>query len=228
MITQFYIKYNTMNKSLQIAKRTIEGKKVKTLRTQGITPIHLYGSGIESLSMQADFKDLISVLNDNGFSIPITLNDGENDILVFARNVQRHPLTEEILHVDFQVVSKDDEVEIEVPINLSGESPAVKNFGGILIKLLETIKISSKVDKVPESIELDIAVLESLEQSLLVSEIEVPEGVKIITDETFAIARVIPPRIEVEEELDGDEEISVDGESSEEDGEGTEDSETSE
>ncbi|MFL2767857.1 MAG: 50S ribosomal protein L25 [Dehalococcoidia bacterium] len=217
-----------MNKSLQIEKRTIEGKKVKTLRTQGITPIHLYGSGIESLSMQADFKDLISVLNDNGFSIPITLNDGENDILVFARNVQRHPLTEEILHVDFQVVSKDDEVEIEVPINLSGESPAVKNFGGILIKLLETIKISSKVDKVPESIELDIAVLESLEQSLLVSEIEVPEGVKIITDETFAIARVIPPRIEVEEELDGDEEISVDGESSEEDGEGTEDSETSE
>ena len=218
-----------MNKSLQIEKRTIEGKKVKTLRTQGITPIHLYGSGVESLSMQADFKDLISVLNDNGFSIPITLNDGQNDILVFARNVQRHPLTEEILHVDFQVVSKDDEVEIEVPINLSGESPAVKNFGGILIKLLETIKISSKVDKVPESIELDIAVLESLEQSLLVSDIKIPEGVKIITDETFAIARVIPPRIEVEEdELGDDAEVSVDGESSEEDGDGTEDSDNAE
>ena len=218
-----------MNKSLQIAKRTIEGKKVKTLRTQGITPIHLYGSGFESLSMQADFKDLINVLNDNGFSIPITLNDGENDILVFARSVQRHPLTEEILHVDFQVVSKDDEVEIEVPINLSGESPAVKNFGGILIKLLETIKISSKVDKVPKSIELDISVLESLEQSLLVSEINVPEGVEIITDETFAIARVIPPRIEVEEEeLDADADVSEDGEGSEEGSEETEDSEKSE
>jgi large subunit ribosomal protein L25 len=218
-----------MNKSLQIAKRTIEGKKVKTLRTQGITPIHLYGSGFESLSMQADFKDLINVLNENGFSIPITLNDGENDILVFARSVQRHPLTEEILHVDFQVVSKDDEVEIEVPINLSGESPAVKNFGGILIKLLETIKISSKVDKVPKSIELDISVLESLEQSLLVSEINVPEGVEIITDETFAIARVIPPRIEVEEEeLDADADVSEDGEGSEEGSEETEDSEKSE
>lgn len=218
-----------MNKSLQIAKRTIEGKKVKTLRTQGITPIHLYGSGFESLSMQADFKDLINVLNENGFSIPITLNDGENDILVFARSVQRHPLTEEILHVDFQVVSKDDEVEIEVPINLSGESPAVKNFGGILIKLLETIKISSKVDKVPESIELDISVLESLEQSLLVSEINVPEGVEIITDETFAIARVIPPRIEVEEEeLDTDADVSEDGEASEDGSEENEDSETSE
>tara|TARA_B100000073_G_scaffold318983_1_gene297523 strand:+ start:65 stop:727 length:663 start_codon:yes stop_codon:yes gene_type:complete len=189
-----------MSKTLQIQKRTIEGKKVKTLRTQGITPIHLYGSGVESSSMQADFKDLINVLNQSGFSVPITLNDGKNDILVFARNVQRHPLTEEILHVDFQVVSKDDEVEIEVPINLTGESPAVKNFGGILIKLLETIRISSKVDRVPESIDLDISVIESLEQSLLVNEIEVGEGVKIITDETFAIARVIPPRIEVEEE----------------------------
>jgi len=214
-----------MNKSLQIEKRTIEGKKVKTLRTQGITPIHLYGSGFESLSMQADFKDLINVLNENGFSIPITLNDGKNDILVFARSVQRHPLTEEILHVDFQVVSKDDEVEIEVPINLTGESPAVKNFGGILIKLLETIKISSKVDRVPESIELDISVLESLEQSLLVSEINVPEGVEIVTDKTFAIARVIPPRIEVEEEsLDEVADISEEGEVSEE----TDDSEKSE
>tara|TARA_B100000676_G_scaffold156826_1_gene154515 strand:+ start:922 stop:1584 length:663 start_codon:yes stop_codon:yes gene_type:complete len=191
-----------MSKTLQIQKRTIEGKKVKTLRTQGITPIHLYGNGVESSSMQADFKDLINVLNQSGFSVPITLNDGKNDILVFARNVQRHPLTEEILHVDFQVVSKDDEVEIEVPINLIGESPAVKNFGGILIKLLETIRISSKVDSVPESIDLDISVIESLEQSLLVNEIQVGEGVKIITDETFAIARVIPPRIEVEEELD--------------------------
>ncbi len=216
-----------MNKSLQIEKRTIEGKKVKTLRTQGITPIHLYGSGIESLSMQADFKDLIDVLNNNGFSIPITLNDGKNDILVFARGVQRHPLTEEILHVDFQVVSKDDEVEIEVPVNLSGESPAVKNLGGILIKLLETIKISSKVDKVPESIELDISGIESLEQSLLVSEIKVPEGVEIITDETFAIARVIPPRIEVEEEVE-DPEASEDGETSEDGTEETENSENSE
>ena len=218
-----------MNKSLQIENRTIEGKKVKNLRTQGITPIHLYGSGIESLSMQADFKDLIEALNINGFSIPITLNDGKNDILVFARSVQRHPLTEEILHVDFQVVSKDDEVEMEVPVNLSGESPAVKNLGGILIKLLETIKISSKVDNVPESIELDISVIESLEQSLLVSEIKVPEGVEIITDETFAIARVIPPRIEVEEEeIDEDAEISEDGEAPEGGSEETEDSEKSE
>ena len=96
-------------------------------------------------------------------------------------------------------------------------------------KLLETIKISSKVDKVPESVELDISVIESLEQSLLVGEIKVPEGVEIITDETFAIARVIPPRIEVEEEeIDEDAEISEDGEAPEDGSEETEDSEKSE
>jgi len=188
-----------MSTILQIQKRTVEGKKVKTLRNIGITPIHLYGSKVESSSMQADFKALINALNETGFSIPITLADGENEVLAFARNVQRHPLTEQILHVDFQVVNKEDEVEIEVPVNLLGESPAVKNLGGILIKLMETIKISSKVDQVPESIDLDIEGIESLEQSLLVSDIEVPDGVKVITDDTFAIARVIPPRIEVEE-----------------------------
>ena len=189
-----------MEAILQIQKRTTEGKKVKTLRNQGITPIHLYGSEFDSASMQVKMSELINILNLAGFSSPITLNDGKNDIIAFAREVQRHPLTEQILHVDFQIVGKDDQVEVEVPINLIGESSAVKNLGGVLIKLMETIRVSSKVDSVPKSLELDISVIESLEQSILVGEIEIAEGVQIVSDETFAVARVIPPRIEVEEE----------------------------
>ena len=189
-----------MEAILQIQKRTTEGKKVKTLRNQGITPIHLYGSEFDSASMQVKMSELINILNLAGFSSPITLNDGKNDIIAFAREVQRHPLTEQILHVDFQIVGKDDQVEVEVPINLIGESPAVKNLGGVLIKLMETIRVSSKVDSVPKSLELDISVIESLEQSILVGEIEIAEGVQIVSDETFAVARVKPPRIEIEEE----------------------------
>ena len=214
-----------MEAILQIQKRTTEGKKVKTLRNQGITPIHLYGSEFESASMQVKMSELIDILNLAGFSSPITLNDGKNDIIAFAREVQRHPLTEQILHVDFQIVGKDDQVEVEVPINLIGESPAVKNLGGVLIKLMETIRVSSKVDSVPKSLELDISVIESLEQSILVGEIEIAEGVQIVSDETFAVARVIPPRIEVEEE-EVEEEIG-EGEESE-DGDETDDSADSE
>ena len=213
-----------MEAILQIQKRTTEGKKVKTLRNQGITPIHLYGSEFDSASMQVKMSELIDILNLAGFSSPITLNDGKNDIIAFAREVQRHPLTEQILHVDFQIVGKDDQVEVEVPINLIGESPAVKNLGGVLIKLMETIRVSSKVDSVPKSLELDISVIESLEQSILVGEIEIAEGVQIVSDETFAVARVIPPRIEVEEEVE--EEIG-EGEESE-DGDETDDSADSE
>ena len=189
-----------MEAILQIQKRTTEGKKVKTLRNQGITPIHLYGSEFDSASMQVKMSELINILNLAGFSSPITLNDGKNDIIAFAREVQRHPLTEQILHVDFQIVGKDDQVEVEVPINLIGESSAVKNLGGVLIKLMETIRVSSKVDSVPKSLEIDISVIESLEQSILVGEVEIAEGVQIVSDETFAVASVIPPRIEVEEE----------------------------
>ena len=214
-----------MEAILQIQKRTTEGKKVKTLRNQGITPIHLYGSEFDSASMQVKMSELIDILNLAVFSSPITLNDGKNDIIAFAREVQRHPLTEQILHVDFQIVGKDDQVEVEVPINLIGESPAVKNLGGVLIKLMETIRVSSKVDSVPKSLELDISVIESLEQSILVGEIEIAEGVQIVSDETFAVARVIPPRIEVEEE-EVEEEIG-EGEESE-DGDETDDSADSE
>ena len=214
-----------MEAILQIQKRTTEGKKVKTLRNQGITPIHLYGSEFDSASMQVKMSELINILDLAGFSSPITLNDGKNDIIAFAREVQRHPLTEQILHVDFQIVGKDDQVEVEVPINLIGESPAVKNLGGVLIKLMETIRVSSKVGSVPKSLELDISVIESLEQSILVGEIEIAEGVQIVSDETFAVARVIPPRIEVEEE-EVEEEIG-EGEESE-DGDETDDSADSE
>ena len=214
-----------MEAILQIQKRTTEGKKVKTLRNQGITPIHLYGSEFDSASMQVKMSELIDILNLAGFSSPITLNDGKNDIIAFAREVQRHPLTEQILHVDFQIVGKDDQVEVEVPINLIGESPAVKNLGGVLIKLMETIRVSSKVDSVPKSLEIDISVIESLEQSILVGEVEIAEGVQIVSDETFAVARVIPPRIEVEEEEIA-EEIG-EGEESE-DGDETDDSADSE
>ena len=214
-----------MEAILQIQKRTTEGKKVKTLRNQGITPIHLYGSEFDSASMQVKMSELIDILNLAGFSSPITLNDGKSDIIAFAREVQRHPLTEQILHVDFQIVGKDDQVEVEVPINLIGESPAVKNLGGVLIKLMETIRVSSKVGSVPKSLELDISVIESLEQSILVGEIEIAEGVQIVSDETFAVARVIPPRIEVEEE-EVEEEIG-EGEESE-DGDETDDSADSE
>jgi len=202
-----------MEAILQIQKRTTEGKKVKTLRNQGITPIHLYGSEFDSASMQVKMSELINILDLAGFSSPITLNDGKNDIIAFAREVQRHPLTEQILHVDFQIVGKDDQVEVEVPINLIGESPAVKNLGGVLIKLMETIRVSSKVDTVPQSLDLDISVIESLEQSILVGDIEIAEGVQIVSDETFAVARVIPPRIEIEEEA---EEELAEGEESEE------------
>ena len=214
-----------MEAILQIQKRTTEGKKVKTLRNQGITPIHLYGSEFDSASMQVKMSELIDILNLAGFSSPITLNDGKNDIIAFAREVQRHPLTEQILHVDFQIVGKDDQVEVEVPINLIGESPAVKNLGGVLIKLMETIRVSSKVDSVPKSLEIDISVIESLEQSILVGEVEIAEGIQIVSDETFAVARVIPPRIEVEEE-EVEEEIG-EGEESEDGGE-TDDSADSE
>ena len=202
-----------MEAILQIQKRTTEGKKVKTLRNQGITPIHLYGSEFDSASMQVKMSELINILDLAGFSSPITLNDGKNDIIAFAREVQRHPLTEQILHVDFQIVGKDDQVEVEVPINLIGESPAVKNLGGVLIKLMETIRVSSKVDTVPQFLDLDISVIESLEQSILVGDIEIAEGVQIVSDETFAVARVIPPRIEIEEEA---EEELAEGEESEE------------
>ena len=187
--------------SLKLSPRAITGKKVKELRRQGIVPVHLFGRGEASQALQLDAGVLRRVLPRVGTNVPITVavdgQDGESTC--FVREVQRHPVTSELLHVDFLSVDVSQKITVDVPIILEGEAPAVPNMGGILLQPLQNLPVEALPMNVPEAFRLDVSGLDDFEKTLRISDIQVGPDVTILRDADEMIARVTPPRIEEEE-----------------------------
>ena len=186
--------------SLKLSKRTVIGKKVKQLRRRGIVPVHVYGSGIDPSFLQTEALMLQKLLPRVGTNIPLSIDteelEGEN--ICFVREVQRHPVTEDVLHVDFLRVDVSQMIQAEVPIILTGNAPAVTEQSGTLLQPLQNILVESLPMNVPPSVEIDVSGLDDFEKAVYVSAITVSSNVTILTDGEELIARVSPPRIEIE------------------------------
>ena len=208
--------------NLSLSRRTVTGKKVKRLRKQGILPVHMYGSGIESQALQAELGELRRVLPRVGTNIPVSVAvDGSDDEnICFVREVQRHPVTEDLLHVDFIRVDITQTISAEVPITLIGSAPATQQ-GGTLLQPLTSLLVEALPMNIPVSVEADVSGLDDFEKSIVVSDITVADNVTVLTDSDEFVARVTPPRVETdtfdledEEEFEGEE--GAEGEEAEE------------
>ena len=188
--------------TLKLSPRSVTGKKVKRLRREGAVPVHVYGRGIESMALQTEANVLRRVLPQVGTNIPLSLElDGETgENICFVREVQRHPVTEDVLHVDFLRVDVSRAIQAEVPIALTGAAPAVRELGGTLLQPLLSLLVEALPMNVPASLEVDVSELDDFEKGVYVRDIALASTVTLITDSDDLIARVAPPRIEVEEE----------------------------
>ena len=188
--------------TLELVPREVTGKKVKRLRKEGLTPVHLYGKDLDSAAYQVDALLLQRLLPRVGTNIPLSIKlkgkGGEN--ICFVREVQRHPVTEDVLHVDFIRVDISQTVRAEVPIILSGNAPAVRELGGTLLQPLQNLAVESLPMNVPPSFELDVSGLDDFEKGLYVRDLPAAADVTFLADPDELIARVSPPRIEVAEE----------------------------
>lgn len=212
--------------SITLSPRELKGRKVSRLRRAGIIPVHYYGPDIDSASLQVEWATLRSVLVSAGRNVPITVKiegqDGEN--ICFVRETQLHPVTEEMLHVDFYRVDVRQAVRAEVPIILEGEPPAVRNLGGILIQPFDTLEVESLPLDMPSAFRVDVTVLEDFTASVRIGDLVVNEGVSILRDPGEMIARVVAPRIEEEEAPEVEEDLELaegevaEGEEDEKDG----------
>ena len=121
--------------ALEVTSREILGKKVRFLRRQGVTPVHLFGHGIESMSLQCDTATLRHALAEAGRTrlISLKIASEKEPRNVVVREVQTEPRTGESLHVDFYQVKMTEQVRVEVPIVLVGESPALKFKENMLV-----------------------------------------------------------------------------------------------
>ena len=210
--------------TLSLSRRRITGKKVKTLRRKGIVPVHMYGSGTEPQSLQTDALELQQLLPRVGTNVPLSirLEDDSGENICFVREVQRHPVTEEILHVDFLRVDVSQAIQAEVPVNVVGVSPAVRDLNGTLLLQMQSILVEALPMNVPASLELDVSGLDDFEKAVYVGDVAVGSQVTVITGADEMIARVSAPRIEVEEAIEEEEEDGEPEEGAEEAEEATE------
>lgn len=189
---------------LEVHPREVLGKKVARLRRQALTPVHLYGKGLVPASLQADTQALMRVLVQVGKTSPVSLRVSGEDHFTFVREIQRQPVTGQILHVDFYQVPITERMQSAVPITLVGEAPAVRLGGGYLLHAIHHIDIESLPTEVPPAIEVDVSLLDDFEKAVHVSSISLGPNVTILTDPEAVVARVQPPRAKEIEEVPGD------------------------
>lgn len=190
--------------TISVKIRTTTGKKVKGLRETGIIPAVIYGPQIKPLSLEVDLKAFQKAYREVGENALADLEyeqDGKKVTdLVLIHQVELDPVTLKPQHVDFYKPNLEEEVTVAVPVVFIGEAPAVNDLGGTLVKNISELEVKAKPQKLPKEIVVDVSSLKTYEDHILVKDLPMIDGVKIIKDPEEFIALVSHPE-NIEEEL---------------------------
>ena len=182
-----------MELSLKADLRDITGKNVGSLRRRGITPLHLFGNGVESLALQAETAKVEKSLSQAGETRLISLGVGSErkPRPVLVRGVQRDPISRQLLHVDLYQVNMSQRVEAEVPIVLVGQASALQSKGVTVLQQLDSLAVECLPDSIPGRLEVDISSLTDAGQVKRVKDIKVDQDIAVSTDPEQVVAIVV-------------------------------------
>lgn len=183
---------------LEGKKREVFGRKTKKERKAGLIPGVVYGRGLESKSVWIDEKNFRRLLKKSGDSsmIELSLEDGKHNVVI--NEIQKDPVRSNFLHIDFFQVRMDEKIEKDIEIEFVGESPAVKELGGILLKSLDEIPVSCLPADLPSEIKVDISVLKTFDDKIHVSDIKLSDKIEVKLDGETVVASVAEPRSQEE------------------------------
>ena len=187
---------------LKVTNREILGKKVKHLRRQGITPVHLFGHGIESLALQCDTGELERVLGQAGQTrlISLKLAKEKKPRAAVVREFDRDWRKGQLLHVDFYQVKMEEKIKLEVPVVLVGEAPALKSKTTMLEHALGTLTIECLPAKIPTSLEVDISSLTELDQAIRVKDVTLDKDITVLNNPELVVVKISSRPVEKVEE----------------------------
>lgn len=212
---------------LKVTKREVFGKKLKKLRKDGLLPGNIFGEEFKSQAVAVPIKDFLHTYKKAHETHVVYLMLASAEIPVLMQNLQKHPITDTLLHIDFRKVNLLKKIETAVPVKFIGESEAVAQNKGILLTLAESIMIEALPDKIPDSIEIDISRLKELNDEIKVSDLATSadfifkdEAEKVIVrisqhkEEELTPQVAAPENVEITEEKApvGEEEASGEGE----------------
>ena len=169
------------------------GRKVKLLRKEGILPANIYGKKIKSESIQIDLKEFLNIYKVVGDTKLFYIN--ERPVLV--TNIQKDPVSDSLLHIDFHQVDLKEKVEAKVPVELIGESPAEKQSIGTVVQYLNEIEVEALPTDLPDKFEIDISKLSEVDQMVHVKDLSFDKSkIEVKTDLEEILVKVEPPQKE--------------------------------
>ena len=181
------------------ARTQVQRAEVKKLRATGRVPATIYGRQAPPQNLEVVGEEICDLLNHSATeNLLVDLavqHDARSQRLALLQEVQHHPLTGKVIHVDFHEVAENEKVTVLVPVETSGEPAGVKNGGGTLEHVLFKLKVRSLPKDLPESIVIDVSPLE-IGKAVHIGDVPVPAGVEILGDKHLTVVSVAAPRAE--------------------------------
>ena len=179
----------------------VQRAEVKKLRTSGRVPATIYGRQTKPQNLEVNSIEITNLLHHSvseNLLVDLSIdNDARAKRLALVQEIQHHPLSGKVLHVDFHEVAEDEKVTVNVPVETVGEPEGVKTGGGTLEHVLHKLKVRCLPKDLPEQITVDVSALE-IGKSIHIGDIKAPAGVEIMGDKHISVVAVAAPRAEEE------------------------------
>lgn len=167
--------------TLKVSERTVHGKKVKTLRREGLVPVVVYGAGMEPLAGQVGYNELDKVIKAAGKHTPVHITLGEKKKIAMVKEIGVNPAKNRVDHVAFHAVRQNKPIEAEVPIHLVGEGESdAERAGLIILQNIDSMHVKALPLEMPDALEIDIRHLKEAGEKVLVGDIKLPENVEFV------------------------------------------------
>jgi large subunit ribosomal protein L25 len=185
------------------AKERKEGENKKETREKGGLPAVLYGYQVENTPIVIDYQEFDKLFKEAGESslIDLKIQGDKKDYKVLVHDIQRDPLSGEFIHVDFYQPSLTEETEANIPLVFEGTSEAVEQLGGTLVKNIDEVEVKAFPQNLPHEIKVSIDSLKTFDDYIKISDLVLPDKVKILEEEDRIVASISSPT-KVEEELE--------------------------
>lgn len=202
----------SLDEPLKLQERAIIGKRLATLRHEGLVPAVIHNHGQPSLHVTVTEREMGEVYKEAGKHHPLNLSVGDQKFLALIKDVHVNPVKHHMQHVVFQAIRQDEKVEAEVPIHIEGDMPA-ERLGLVVLRQLDTVEVEALPRDLPDEFIIDGAKLAELHDKIMVGDLSASSGVTILTDPEHPIATVVETKAQMSDEAEeaGEVELDEDG-----------------
>lgn len=179
------------------AKTRDAGKALRALRTNSMVPAVVYGHGTKNRNLAVSYNEFAKAFKTAGESSLIDIDiEGDGSVKVLVKDTQVQPLTGRFTHVDFYEVNLKEKLRAEIALNFVGESPAVKELGGSLVKSLDSLSVECLPTDLVPHIDVDVTSLKAFDQMIHVKDLVVPPGITVLDNPEEVVVLAEAPMTE--------------------------------